>query len=68
MYSWDFESIYNAFLDFLVKWSAREYVTDTGQASHLGLMAGTKKDKKDAQYVRFSSIGKANIVLAADTF
>ena len=29
------QSFYNAFSDFVMKWSAREYVTDTGQASHL---------------------------------
>ena len=50
---WDSESFYDAFLDFLMKWSAGGYVTDIGQKS-LACTEGMMQARKDAHNMRFS--------------
>ena len=62
---WDSESFYNVFLNFLMKWSAREYVTDTGQ-KNLEQAADTREARRDAHSVRYSSIGMEDTVHAVD--
>lgn len=63
----DSQSFYNVFLNFLMKWSAREYVTDTEQKS-LEQTADMRLVRRDVRNVKYSSIGKENIVLAVDMF
>jgi len=53
MFSWDFESFYNAFSDFFVKWFARGHITGTGQKSRQG-SADTSRARRDAPDARFS--------------
>jgi len=50
----NYQSFYNVFSDFLIKWFARDYAPDTRQKSPLELMAGMKTVKKGAQFVLFS--------------
>ena len=48
-----------------MKWSAREYVIDIKQ-KNLEQTAGMMQAKKDAPSVKFSSIGKEDIVHVVD--
>ena len=46
----------------LMKWSARESVTDTNQASRLEQAAGTNLGRKDVRFVKSLFIGTASTV------
>jgi len=61
------QSFYSVSSDFLVKWSAKEHVRDTGQKS-LACTEGMIQAKSVAHNVRFLSIGMENTVHAADVY